>query len=209
LFFSIWTSIHPTQALTSFSPESQTPCKIIGDPDIYGLGVRLGFYLQYFSVVIALFLNPKAAHNARTNLNVFAAALFIHEFQSANNPKSIIMIEVLIVIYMTVFLTVFTFPLQYLRQSTTSVSTMGIVYCAYMLWLPWLALNRQNQGLKPGCSVVLLFGHVKSSNHNWQYFMKVITCLAIPRFDMWIACHDIFMGDRVVVFCRKRIEVSG
>src|SRR5664279_2422907 len=34
--------------------ESVKPCHLTGDPDLFGLGIRLGFYLQYFAAIIAI-----------------------------------------------------------------------------------------------------------------------------------------------------------
>lgn len=82
----------------------------MGDPDIYGLGVRLGFYLQYLSALIALMVDPKSVHSARTGLNIFTLAILINQFRSTDWEGSILMPEYFMIINLTLGLTFCTFP---------------------------------------------------------------------------------------------------
>ncbi|KAH8745727.1 hypothetical protein F5882DRAFT_258541, partial [Hyaloscypha sp. PMI_1271] len=37
--------------------QSVHPCHIYGDPDLYGVGVRVGFYIQFAAGLIAILAN--------------------------------------------------------------------------------------------------------------------------------------------------------
>ncbi|KAF1997322.1 hypothetical protein P154DRAFT_378662, partial [Amniculicola lignicola CBS 123094] len=36
--------------------QSVKPCHLYGNPDVYGPGVRSGFYLQYFAAILAILM---------------------------------------------------------------------------------------------------------------------------------------------------------
>ncbi|KAF8536373.1 hypothetical protein BDD12DRAFT_807839 [Trichophaea hybrida] len=91
-------------AYTHFTDDPNT-CQIIGDTDIYGLGIRPGFYLQYVAILIAFYVDPKATRNARTGLNIFSIAVLITEYRTANWAGSLIMLEFFIVANMVLLMT--------------------------------------------------------------------------------------------------------
>ncbi|KAF5707582.1 hypothetical protein FMUND_11016 [Fusarium mundagurra] len=45
-------------AKTAYADDDPNSCKIIGDPNMYGLGIRIGLYLHYLAVVLAALLAP-------------------------------------------------------------------------------------------------------------------------------------------------------
>ncbi|KAJ5471089.1 hypothetical protein N7530_008446 [Penicillium desertorum] len=57
--------------------DSQTQCEVIGNPDFYGLGIRLGIYLQWFSALLAL---PAESKGFFQGYFVFTFALFVMFF---------------------------------------------------------------------------------------------------------------------------------
>ncbi|XXH02416.1 COP9 signalosome (CSN) subunit [Hypoxylon texense] len=54
-----------------------TTCHIDGHPDIYGLGIRLGFYLQWYGAILASWLAPGEVRPLRHTNAVFLAATLV------------------------------------------------------------------------------------------------------------------------------------
>ncbi|SPO03784.1 uncharacterized protein DNG_06467 [Cephalotrichum gorgonifer] len=62
---------------TQTSDESYPSCHILGDPELYGLGIRIAFYIQYLAFALALVTNTTASLPAlRTGIAILCAALF-------------------------------------------------------------------------------------------------------------------------------------
>ncbi|RYO97030.1 hypothetical protein DL764_007380 [Monosporascus ibericus] len=69
--------------------ESFQPCHLFGDPDLFGLGIRLSFYVQYFTAFLALLvaaISKKKSRrdklhqdyrNLRISVTVLALAIFL------------------------------------------------------------------------------------------------------------------------------------
>lgn len=51
-------------------------CDFNGNADMYGLGIRLGYYLQWFGIILASPLAPDEVPNARFALALFISATF-------------------------------------------------------------------------------------------------------------------------------------
>lgn len=172
------------EAYTSFTDSGDPKtCHILGDTDIYGLGVRLGFYLHYFSTIFAIWLDPTASCSVRTQLNIFTIAVFINVYRTAKSEGSLFMLEFFIVTNMTLFLTMGTVPIT-LRQlwiSKTSVCTMAVLWIVWMFASPWVAFKEQLSGRKPGCSVnlVLFFVPVDAYSSVWDIAFKVSSALLV------------------------------
>ncbi len=65
----------PAAAFTRYEDGT---CRLIGDPDLYGLGVRLGYYLSFFAGVLALAANVnKGIENSLKAINAIFAAILI------------------------------------------------------------------------------------------------------------------------------------
>ncbi|KAI1763553.1 hypothetical protein GGR53DRAFT_467202 [Hypoxylon sp. FL1150] len=54
-----------------------TTCEINGHADVYGLGIRLGFYLQWFGVILASWIAPSEVHSIRHANAIFLAATLL------------------------------------------------------------------------------------------------------------------------------------
>lgn len=52
-------------------------CKIEGNSDMYGLGIRLGFYFQWYGAILARWLAPSEVKGLAFSFNVFVAATFL------------------------------------------------------------------------------------------------------------------------------------
>jgi hypothetical protein len=54
-----------------------TTCEISGNSDMYGLGIRVGFYVQWLSSPIAAWIAPEEASGLRTANAFFVSATFL------------------------------------------------------------------------------------------------------------------------------------
>lgn len=52
-------------------------CAFAGNADMYGLGIRLGYYLQWYGGIFASLLAPEEVPNARFALGLFISATFL------------------------------------------------------------------------------------------------------------------------------------
>jgi hypothetical protein len=52
-------------------------CKIEGNSDMYGLGIRLGYYFQWYGAILARWLAPSEVKNLAFSMDVFVAATFL------------------------------------------------------------------------------------------------------------------------------------
>jgi hypothetical protein len=52
-------------------------CKFQGNSDMYGLGIRLGYYLQWFGAIIAAWIAPTEVKSLRFSIDLFVSASFL------------------------------------------------------------------------------------------------------------------------------------
>ncbi|KAI5814753.1 hypothetical protein BZA77DRAFT_371591 [Pyronema omphalodes] len=179
-------SLTAVEAYTYFDKDQPDKCHLIGDPDLYGIGVRLGFYFQYLALMIYLCIHHDAASSVRSGLSIFTLAVFTNMYRTINWEGSIVMPEILILCGMTLGLTVSTLPYWDLFFDIEKlelnfwwmVGTMSV----WMLTLPWVFFTKLNHGLRPDCDVwvFFMFIPIKASNKIWQTFLKVSICLILP-----------------------------
>jgi len=74
-------------------------CSTPGNPDMYGLGIRIGFYLLWFGCVLAGWLAPRDATYIRMTLLLFVAATFLAlVIQVSNNGLRTVEIYVVLLL---------------------------------------------------------------------------------------------------------------
>lgn len=74
-------------------------CSFDGNSDMYGLGIRLGFYLQWFGVILANWLARSEVPGLRFANSVFVAATFLALIiQMAKNVQNLEVVEVYIIL---------------------------------------------------------------------------------------------------------------
>ncbi|KAI5776787.1 hypothetical protein EDC01DRAFT_440904 [Geopyxis carbonaria] len=106
--------LHPVHAHTYFTSDASR-CDITGDPDIYGIGLRLGFYLQWLCYPIALVTHPADSGAIRTAGNIFSIAVMVNLFRTTG-AENLALIEYWIVANLTVMLNIMTLPKSFLRK---------------------------------------------------------------------------------------------
>jgi hypothetical protein len=84
-------------------------CSRVGNTDLYGLGIRLGVYLQLFSTLIANHCLPETAQEAWDSNAVFIVAIFIAILKSSvtkTDPapfEAFVMLQMLLAFLLAVF----------------------------------------------------------------------------------------------------------
>jgi hypothetical protein len=66
-------------------PTFADDCRIPADPDILGLGVRLGIYLQMASNIYIGIVHPEEAESSFPTTNIFMTGIFVALIHSAVN----------------------------------------------------------------------------------------------------------------------------
>ena len=75
------------------------PCRIAGDADMYGLGIRVGFYLQWYARIASTWLARGEVSNMRTSNSLFLAATFLALVtKTVRNPTELQATEVYVVL---------------------------------------------------------------------------------------------------------------
>lgn len=52
-------------------------CRLTGSPDMYGLGIRVGFYVQWYSTILGSWIAPSEVPGMRLSNSFFVAATFL------------------------------------------------------------------------------------------------------------------------------------
>ena len=86
-----------------------TSCILNGNPDLYGLGIRLGVYFQLISTLLANHFLPDALREAWDSNTIFLISIFIAIIKSsvhANNltaPEAFVMLQMLFAFLIAVY----------------------------------------------------------------------------------------------------------
>jgi hypothetical protein len=87
--------------------QSVQPCHLYGDSDIYGIGIRLSFYIQWGTIILALIAGVEdEIKSTRRGFNVVSLAVLVNTFISATNG-SFAALELFIVSTLVVFLSLY------------------------------------------------------------------------------------------------------
>jgi hypothetical protein len=99
-FFNSNLSLFRRQTPSSACAARETECGFMGNSDAYGLGIRLGIYLQWLaSIIAAAFLPSEGASLADAYL-VFSAALTISLYVLIFSNDCTFAVEVIILLYL-------------------------------------------------------------------------------------------------------------
>ena len=183
VFLTCLSSISTVSANThySFDPNDPNSCVVLGDPDVYGKGIRIGYYLQWAAVILAVWIAPSIANQARSATNIITISVFINSFRGAHVDKSLMIVEWYIVQQLAFWLLVANIPLSgpAFKRHAGSVATTCLLYAAvgvFPVWLYWFGLH---QGAKPGCTPkVIFYAPIHAYSRGWVTFNKVNSVLA-------------------------------
>jgi hypothetical protein len=171
-------SIAPAAAYTVYAPEPGS-CRIIGDPDVYGIGIRLCYYLQWVATILASWIAPEQNSIARTSANTVTLGVLASNFRSAQHG-SLIAVEWYIVLWMTFVLSATNLPKRSEISGSFSLSVQLLLWSVKLLAQPWVYFRAFNTGHKDGCSAfVFLFAKINVYHNGWRIFGKVASILGV------------------------------
>jgi hypothetical protein len=180
-------------------------CPFDGNSDMYGLGIRLGFYLQWNGGNLASWLAPSEVPNIRFGNNIFVAATFLALIiLTARDADSLQVVETYIILLLTFGSYLSLVPLYAWRlltacnpywdpsrwpivRSSRVESTLSILLLlgvsAFQLWF-WFARVPDLDG--QSCREYgFFFGRVRL-NANWfqilniiLYFFLLLICIVL------------------------------
>ena len=94
-------------------------CAIDGNTDMYGIGIRIGFYLQWYSAIFASWLAPSEVETLRFTITIYIAATFVALIaQVARDVDNLDVVEVYIILLLTFGYFLFFVPLYIWRLLT-------------------------------------------------------------------------------------------
>jgi hypothetical protein len=184
---------------TQFTHYEENSCTIVGDADVYGIGVRISYYLTFFSGITALaFANKSATDDAKKGNAIIGFAVLIILIRNATQG-SLAVFEFEILFTMMFLLTGVTFiPLAILGDYLTSAA-LFTVYGLYNMLLPWIFFTLKDQGRREGCELrAFLFAYFDFFNVHWVGFLKftaVVGCISgcyITIFSLGVGGREIY-----------------
>jgi len=92
-------------------------CQINGNSDMYGLGIRIGYYLQWYSAILAAWIAPSEVPTLRVALIFFTSATFLATIIQATK-KSLEAAETYIILLLTFGSSLYLLPLLLWRFIT-------------------------------------------------------------------------------------------
>ncbi|EPE09064.1 hypothetical protein F503_06840 [Ophiostoma piceae UAMH 11346] len=139
-------------------------CSVTAHPDFYGVGIRVGFYMLWFAVLLAGWLVPSEAAFARNILLLYILATFIALVVDVTSANYLVAAEVYIVLL--------------------------LVYCTYYAYIP-LYLWRLVTGCSPFWDPARGQAEFVSSANQYESFGRawslanLLMQVAITIFQLW------------------------
>ena len=188
---------HYADPTDSIVVQSVQPCHLYGDPDIYGIGIRLSFYLQWFSIVVAVFFNEtREIIITRRTFNVVALAVLINTYISVTNG-SLAALEIFIVCTLVLSLSIYCmipfggnredespsinpFESKAFHEDPIGIGILLLIDSAFLFSQPWLYFVIINQGTKPLCTArIWIFTPIDIYSKGWIAALKSISIIGI------------------------------
>lgn len=175
-----WSFVSQTSAFTHFESDTGSKCSIEGDPDVYGIGIRIGLYLQWAAVSVATIFNPSQTRISRTTSNILIISVFINTFRTVSEDN-LVALEWYIVTWLTFVLNVGNVPINLVRlhESTGSFAAMLLLWLCIIATQPWLYFIGVDSGRRIGCDVrVFFFGSI-SVYGKWREFGRAFSIIGL------------------------------
>ncbi|KAF2744418.1 hypothetical protein M011DRAFT_470546 [Sporormia fimetaria CBS 119925] len=183
-------------------------CHIEGTSDMYGLGIRLGYYLQWYSSILAIFLAPSEVPNLRFMTELFIAATFlatvILTIEDVNRLKFVEKYIILLQIFGTYLGFVPLYLLEYaVRQASSAASTrvlnLGLraarpslpLFMGAAVYWGWLWVREGKDHSPRKCpEYVFLMARIQF-DHEASYFINCTIVLILGPICMALALETV------------------
>ena len=160
-------------------------CGFSGNPDIYGLGIRIGYYSQALSVWTANFFVVSESKKLRSVNTLFMFAMFIGLIWISHDPTQTYAIEAFLLIQLlstTWYVGILNqskfssknWKFSPLRMVIQDLTLLGIL--SYSIWFWWIGLDRMQ---KTPCGTYIFFLS-KVSLYGWyRSGFKILSAIAV------------------------------
>ncbi|KAL8690841.1 MAG: hypothetical protein Q9218_003806 [Villophora microphyllina] len=162
-------------------------CGFTGDADIYGIGIRIGYYTQAVSVWFANYFVASQSPTLRSVNALFMFALLIGLIWFSRVPSDVFAVEAWLLnqlLAATWFVGVVNdsrFSKKYQRYDPARSVIQDLSFftlLGYMAWYYWFGLDRMK---KTPCGTYVLFIFLKVDLLGWYRSMaKILTFFALP-----------------------------
>lgn len=96
------TFVANSRRLSGFARPTMAVCTFDGNTDMYGLGIRIGFYLQWYGGILASWLAPSEVPSIRFANGLFVAATFLALLiLTAHDVTNLQVVEVYVILLLT------------------------------------------------------------------------------------------------------------
>ena len=178
----IFILVSPAAAATRYA-EGSGNCEIVGDADVYGLGIRLNYYLQWVAVVFATWIAQEQVEPARLLSYSVTVSVYVNTFLNVSHG-SLVAVEWWIVYSMTFVLTLGFIPTKTILSNRTwfSFGILGFIWLMIVADQLWVWFKGVDVGHKEGCAVkvFVLFCTVNVENPKWRAVLRtgsVVACV--------------------------------
>ncbi|KAM7209983.1 hypothetical protein V8F06_014634 [Rhypophila decipiens] len=170
---------------TSYADNS---CQLIGEGDLYGVGVRVSYYLFFFATLIAILsktLSPSQTTRktgpigrCAEAINILTFAILVVIIRNTRNG-SFATLEWFLT-YPTILVTFISLCFALLVWNNAGILLCyGVTLCLLTVCQPWLYWRRMYQGSKPECEVrYWFFGERNFFGQVWVTFFSVMSVVA-------------------------------
>ncbi|KAJ2902869.1 hypothetical protein MKZ38_010680 [Zalerion maritima] len=201
--------VQPSIQATEYKSGS---CVLTGNSDIYGIGLRLSYYLAAFSAVIAIStMNKASMKDCLKGVNIISFAILIILIKNTvEDDESYALFEWLVIFPMVLFPAILTvFLISY--EHSLLCGCCGIIYSVYGLLQPWIYWTKLYQGAKPECKPkYFIYTYIDLYNtHLVKFFraMSIITCF-FSVFTFGLALWGVWLGRLPQTSLREMDEQS-
>ncbi|KAL4911172.1 hypothetical protein BDW74DRAFT_172636 [Aspergillus multicolor] len=174
--------VRPTLQITEYDADP-TSCQIHGDGDVYGIGVRLGYYFSWVSGLIAVILNNRrAVRDTRRGVILISLAVFVITIKNTLDG-GFAALEWSIVFPMAIWAPLFVLLVPAFGDSEDPPGAIALFALGGTVLVvhPWVWFTRVQQGRREGCDVdTFVLRYFDMYNSHWigfQRFVAVGYCL--------------------------------
>jgi hypothetical protein len=177
--------IAPSEAATPFASFPPKSCSIRGDPDIYGVGIRLNYYLQYVSLLLLPYLSSSpesyALQATLQTTNILTISIYTCTLLTLS-PSTLVALEWWILYFLTFmpFIGFVSNKTILMKRSVAGLGFTGFLWCTLSFAGCWVWFVGVDYGQRAGCEVKLFFFFhaINLSDKIWRIIFKIASVVA-------------------------------
>lgn len=157
------------------------PCGFVGNADMYGIGVRYGFYLQWFATLLITIFSPSEEETLRiVNLTIQTSIFLGIAVQSSSETNPVEPIIVLFLMCGSLSSLTFKGMGNWKHVSGVFRTLFYASLSAYGIWFWWVGLDKMMKVDAVGnrCVAIAFFGRAKVDGR-FRTFGKVISIIGL------------------------------